>query len=496
MREAAFAISRLAQTNPQHLAVIEDDDVVTFGELHSRATQWARYMCKLGVQPGDRVLFLLRNSIALVEVTIGLMRRGVVQVPVNIMSSQYDLERLCTMTKAKLLITERSFRAVTAGLPIRVLAVEDVQEAVHAQTDEVVINDSDLEQGAHVFFSSGTTGVPKGIVVKRQVVSSSHGEQALSMETCLFLRQLTNRANYQSAMNFLQDGGTLAFVRSSDPDYVMKQVAQHQINLLVAPPSELTEWLKYLEPSARTSVPDCLTRIMSTGAPLTPIMKQRLLAHMPTVRVTEVYGCSEAGMITFMDSEDWEFNLTSCGRPAFFVRVNIMREDGTEASVGEVGEICVASPFLMDGYYENETLTRTAYFGEYYRTGDVGYVDEEGWLYLKGRKQETINRGSMKFQTVEVEAALEEVDPVEAVAVVGLPDGRWGQLPIAFVVLRPDWRMRTDEAQAMIREFAQRRLTQFKIPAHYMVVERLPYNASGKVDKPELVRIWNEQVRA
>jgi fatty-acyl-CoA synthase len=201
------------------------------------------------------------------------------------------------------------------------------------------------------------------------------------------------------------------------------------------------------------------------------------------VTVQQAYGMTEAAPgCTVLDSADAVRKVGSAGRPVFFTDVRVVRPDGTEAAVGEVGEVLVQGPNVMAGYWDDPEQTAAVLVDGWYRTGDAGSLDDEGFLYVRDRYRDMIISGGENVYPAEVESALLELPGVDEAAVIGVPDATWGEVGLALLVASPG----TALDPGAVRTALRGRLAGFKVPRHVRVVDALPKTATGKVRKPDL----------
>jgi acyl-CoA synthetase (AMP-forming)/AMP-acid ligase II len=252
-------------------------------------------------------------------------------------------------------------------------------------------------------------------------------------------------------------------------------------------PTDLYELVKYMELTHK-NVPASLKEVMTTGRALPEELKQKLMLYLPNCDIIDFYGTSEVGAISSISKSEWKMKNKSSGKPEFFVDVIIIDDNRETLEALEVGEICVKSQYTMQGYKFEESLTDQTFIGEYICTGDMGYIDEEGYLFILGRKKEVINRGGFYFYPSELEKNISSIKGVHQATVLPVPNIKWGQVPAAFIVLEES-HQHLDEH--VIREHIKTKLLvtlpSHKIPEYFVFLSELPINLGGKIDHSRLL---------
>jgi acyl-coenzyme A synthetase/AMP-(fatty) acid ligase len=250
----------------------------------------------------------------------------------------------------------------------------------------------------------------------------------------LLLKPLTFRGSMTTACNIIQEGNTIVLARQSTPAVWMHLIERLNIYFVNLGPSDLMRWLDELE-WIGGKFPPSVNHIMTIGEPLTNALKARIKELLPHLRVTDLYGTSEVGGIAMIDDDEWASKDGSCGRPVSFAKVKIADENGKELPVGEVGEVWVKTRYRMREYYQNPKATSETCVGDYVRTGDLGFLDEQSYLYLCGRNHDVIKRSGYRVFPAEVEDVLREVIGVEDAVVIGIQHAVQMQEPVAFISL-------------------------------------------------------------
>ncbi|MGH7287928.1 MAG: class I adenylate-forming enzyme family protein, partial [Myxococcota bacterium] len=358
--------------------------------------------------------------------------------------------------------------AGSAGIPGHAhLGLEDSRED---DVCEPALRESD----PHVlFFTSGSTGRPKGVVLSHRAnwLRSFQGVFRDEPETSVCMFPLFHMAAFTLALAAWQTRGEIALVHSPTPEQLLRAVERRRANRLYAIP---LVWARVLETDTSRFDLSCL-RELDTGTSATPLELVRALKHrFPWTRTRIYYGSTEAGCATTLPDADVLRKPGSVGAAS----------PGVELRLGEAGEICVKSPFLMDGYFDDAEATAAALRDGWYHSGDVGALDAEGYLSIVGRLKDVIRTGGESVSPAEVEAALADAPGVKELAVVGIPDAHWGEVVCAVVVAAPGTAPTLEE----LRAHCEGRLAGFKRPRRLERLDALPRTAAtGQVQRALLV---------
>ncbi|MCD9026474.1 class I adenylate-forming enzyme family protein [Cohnella silvisoli] len=492
MDEVSTSVARWAAKDPERAAVIDEYVTLSYGVLNERANRWVGAFQEAGVTPGDGVLLMLPNRVEFIEVLVATIRADVVPYFMNSNVAYYsakDIIDLAASTNARLLITTRSFMrelALHKEGPFWVWCVEEVDVSKYPNTRAPLTGlGTDI-----VFFTSGTTGTPKGIFVNKSVFNlrlpaNSH---VIEPRHHLLIKPLTFRGSMTTACNILQEGNTVVVARQSNPAKWMELIERHNIFFINLGPSDFMRWLDDLE-SIGAKFPSSVKHIMTIGEPLTSALKSRIKGLPAHLQVTDLYGTSEAGAITMINDHEWAGKDGSCGRPVFFITIRIVDENDRELPAGEVGEVWVKTRYRMREYYGDPAATSETCVGDFVRTGDMGFLDEQGYLYLCGRKHDMIKRSGFRIFPVEVENVLREARGVEDAVVIGIHHPERMQEPIAFIRLSEPLNAESEaKKRREILAFCESRLARYKVPAWVWFVKEIPLNAAGKADRRQLAQ--------
>ncbi len=493
-----LAVRRAAKKWRDRPALAFLDRIWTFQSLDQAADRVAAWLQKdLGLMRGDRLAVYGRNSDAYLLAWLGCVRAGVIHVPVNYALKGPELTYIVNQSGAKTVLCdpglEENINAVRADLKASsygfVFGKEPcvLSAALSAATPEPVdltLSDSDLAQ---IMYTSGTTSHPKGAMM-------SHGAMMAQYQSCICDldyssgdRSLAALPLYHTAqlhafsMPQLMVGAYSRLIEAPAPDEVLRIIEEEKITSFFAPP---TVWISLLRH------PDFDKRDLSTlkniyyGASIMPgPVLAELAERLPQAGLYNVYGQTEiAPVATVLRPEEHAARPNSAGRPVLNVQTRIVDEEMNDMPPGARGEIVHRSAQLLSGYWDKSEATAEAFAGGWFHSGDVGHMDEEGYIYIVDRMKDVINTGGVLVASREVEEALFTHAAVSEVAVIGLPDDKWIEAVKAVVVLRDG----ESATEADLIAHAKANLAPFKVPKSVSFIKALPKNASGKILKREL----------
>jgi fatty-acyl-CoA synthase len=486
-------------------ALVAEGQEWTYDDLAGAARRLAAYLSELGVRPGDPVAIILPNGAHYVIVDLALVLLGAAKVPLNLMLSVDEQAYIVRDSGAQVCVVGPEGTAVVEAVrqqgrqPQAVVTAGEGPgtwaEALaypRLETEPEVAGD-DL---ALIMYTGGTTGRPKGVLHSQRGMASNLLSHVIEMEivaddVLLLTSPLPHSAGFllQAA---LTKGATTYVERGFDVDQVLDRIAKDGASYLFLVPTMI---YRLLDAAAERADLDtsALRTILYGAAPITVDRLQEGLQVFGPVFV-QLYAQSEApNFLTRLRRDDHRLDdgavrLTSCGQSVVMAGVVVRREDGTPCAPGEVGEVTAWSPYTMVGYLNRESETAEAVRDGWLYTGDLGYLDDDGYLFLVDRKKDMIITGGLNVYSTEVEQALATIDGVAEVAVTGVPHPDWGEAVVAFVVpSRPD--LTGDDVRAAAREL----LTTYKRPKDVRMVSALPVTAVGKIDKKELRVQWQAQ---
>ena len=488
------ALRRTARVHRNAVAISFHDRVWRFAEIDAGASRIARHFADLGLLPGDRIAAYARNSDAYLLVWLGCVRGGFVHVPVNYALTGDELAYIVRQSGARMVVVADSLRDNMAGIAAEYIIPIDSIIGIAQDTRIGDCEDPDLHDDslAQIVYTSGTTAAPKGAMMTHkamlaQYYSTIHHFEYKRTDKALAALPLYHTAQMHAfTMPQFLVGAHTRIIEAPVPAQVLELIEREKITSFFAPP---TVWISLLRH------PDFATRDLASmrniyyGASIMPVpVQQELRQRLPGARPYNAYGQTEiAPCATILAPEEHDARPASCGRPVLNVETRVVDPDMNDVPPFTHGEIVHRSPQLLIGYWDKPAETAEAFSGGWFHSGDVGYFDDEGYLYIVDRIRDVINTGGVLVASREVEEVLFTHQAISEVAVVGLPDEKWIEAVTAFVTLRHGH----DVNETDLIAHARQHLAPFKLPKRVIFVDNLPRNTAGKLLKRELRRQYS-----
>ncbi len=492
-----------ATSCPTKDAVIDSDTVVNWKQFGRGTSQIANALHDLGLVHGDRVVVLMTNSYEMIEAMFGTLCGGFCAVPLNCAITDDAVAGMIANSEAKAVIASGEHIGRIEGLRDRLSAevrdhligispaedgwhdYHELRDAADSVAREINFEPSDE---CNIIYSSGTTGMPKGIVHDHSCREAWGSDMAVALRYHSGARTLLNlglfsNISWVAMLATIFAGGTMIVQRRFDIAGCLDLMQREKVTHFVMVPlqfQKVLEFERYDEYDLSS-----LDAYMCCGSPLAVALKQDIVERMPGSFI-ELYGLTE-GLVTILSPEDMLEKIESVGRACPGQFLAVIDEDGNIQPAGEAGEIVGQSRFMMAGYHanveaDNESTWVHPSGARWLRTGDVGKFDDDGFLYLVDRKKDMILSGGQNIYPADIEAAIVEHDAVHEVAVVGVTSKKWGETPLAVVVLAQGCSIETAELTA----WSNSRLGKQQRIAATIFVDELPRNPNGKVLKREL----------
>jgi acyl-CoA synthetase (AMP-forming)/AMP-acid ligase II len=482
MRTIAEMLRWRARRHPSLEAVWYEGKSWTFAAFNDSTSQLAGGLIgKLGLAPGDRVGILDKNSAAYFELFFALDKAGVIAAPINWRLTPHEIKLIIDDIKPKIVVTGPEFKAHAAASGVPTMTFDELPRG-----GEDPRRDVDGAVTAQ-FCTSGTTGLPKGAMLTGWNLlnvgscGALEGQEMRQGGRALVCLPLFHIGGTIWAIWAMQTGSTVVIVREPVPDVLLKTMVEQRVESALLVPTLMLLMTEL--PQSRTADFSALRLISYGTAPISPDLLRRSI-EIFKCRFMQVYGLTETtGPFTALSHEEHVGErLLSCGRPMLGGRVRIVDSEGQELPPGEIGEILYQGENLMVGYWGREEATKQAIRDGWFHTGDAGYVDEEGYLFLKDRLKDMIISGGENVYPAEIEAVLMGHPEILECAVIGVPDPKWGETVKAVVVRRQSATLSEPALIAWSRD----KLAGFKRPSSVDFADALPRNASGKLLKRAL----------
>ncbi len=488
-----------ASRHPDKPAIIFENEVMTFETLDRRSDRMANALRNRGLAVGDRVVLYVGNSLALVEAAVGVWKAGGVVVPASIWLTGAELRFMVEDCRPFAIVfgPDQADAVAEAGVaaPLSVFIGEDapascigVETLAESGADGPPPALEPQPDDAMISYTSGTTGRPKGAIITHanltvQALLTGNAWGFRREDVHLVTTPVAHRTGLSRLMSCMCHGSTVVVLARFEAEAAFAAIARHRVTVFGAVPTVVRRLLDALEPGDDRC--DGVRLLMATGEPFPVALKTRLAERLPNIGLYSFYALTEAGAPASLGPAEQSAHPGSVGRVTPGMEVRTVTPDGDPAATGETGEVQVRSGepgrlVMMRGYYNLPDETRAAFDGDWFRTGDVGYFDDDGFLYLVDRVKDMILTGGFNVYSREVELTLEAHDAVDQAAVVAGPDAEFGECVVAFVTRHGD--AGAEDLIAHCRE----RIAAYKRPKHVIFVDTLPRNANGKVAKNDL----------
>ena len=493
---------------PDRHAIVFDDMRLTFGEIAGRVNRLANGLAELGVGAGDRVAVMQVNCNEHVESYFASAKLDAILVPINFRARAEELTFMLNDSGVKAIILGQRYQDMLRSIKPELTTLEH-QITLEAPGegfvfyDDLLANASDEERFPTadgddvtiIMFTAGTTGTPKGVMLSHNSFTSYilANVEPVDMDTAeknILTVPLHHIAGVQAVMAAIYGGRTLVLQRQFDEEGWMKLVQEEKVNRAMMVPTMLKRLMD--RPAFKDYDLSSLRVITYGAAPMPLEVIKKAIVEFPNTRFINAFGQTEtASTITMLppdahdihegdpDYEQKMKRLGSIGKPLPDVEVRIVDEDGNDVSLGENGEIVARGDRLMKGYWNREEATKETLRGGWLYTGDLGYWDDEGFIFLSGRAKDFLKRGGEMIAPEEVEQIIMSHPSVDEAAIIGIQDIEWGERVRAIVVRKPGAELTAEE----VIEHCRPRMAGFKRPEDVVFIDELPRNPMGKVLK-------------
>ena len=496
-----------AHRSPDKIALHFEGSEISYRQVVEYAQSLGKSFHAGGARHQSRVAVLAKNCLEAVYVYAACHIFGYISTPLNWRLSVPELNGILGDSLPDILVFEEEFTREVEGIRAEQASIQEYvcigdntpawassfTDALNLGGLPAVPYQAEADDIAHLLFTSGTTGKAKGVMRSQRAdyralqsiiapLEFNHGGKTLVMMPMYHIGAL-----FISYAQFLYEG-TVVLLRAADPLAILHAIEKERTEVTFMAPTVIHDVLNVPE-FHRFDVSSMRT-IQYGAAPMTMPLLKEMREKMPSVGFVNTYGATEMSSVTFLyknhhrdvDSALFEKHLSSVGQPYPDVDMRIIDDSGEDCALGEVGEVCVRTPTLMSGYWNNSEATIQAMPNGWYTTGDMGYLDEQSFLYLVDRKKDMIISGGENIYCREVEEALMAHGSLSDAAVIGVPDERWGE-SVRAIVIPKEGEHPTEEA---LISFCQSRIARYKRPKSIIFVSEFPRLPSGKTKKTEL----------
>ena len=495
--------------NPRVVAIEHEHGSLTYGELWRRVQQCANALIALELPAGARVVIFAQNAPEYLETYLALQCAGLVAVPANYRLSGEELLYILENSGADALIVGEEYlhllasirsRISTSDLHVIVYGEPDdgqmaYEHLIGAESDEPCARRATALDPAAIFYTSGTTGFPKGAVLSHLAILSRFSSWGwrfgiTAEDVTLVPGPIFHQSFGSIALVSLCVGARTVLRREFRGEAIADDIKRYGVSWSFLVPNMIGTLLETM--TSDISVGECqrLRGVLSSGSRLPTLLIDAFEQTFPTATLSDAYGWTESGWITYCRHADLIPTNRSLGQASFGCAVAVLDDEGRELPPGEAGQIYASNPVPFLGYHNDPAATSEMRHGPWETGGDVGFVDDEGFLHLLDRKRDTIISGGENIYPAEIERVLIEHPKVADVAVVGVQDRQWGEHPRACIVMRDG----EDISEQEILHFCEGKIASYKHPRSICKLETLPRNSMGKVLRRVLrEKFWDKR---
>lgn len=484
--------ARRADLTPDRPAVQFRGLWYRYADLERRSQQLAAQLRAAGIKAGDRVGLLAGNHLAHLELLLAAPKLGYIYAPFNFRLPPVEQRGLGEYLKPSLMLhdAEHEAEARATGAPLRSLGDYESWLAAAPAFERSGDRPRD-EDPAMILFTGGSTGLPKGALIPYRQLFWNAVNTCFSWGLTESDCAIQATPAFHAAFNvfttpLLHVGGRVVMAENFEPGEFLATIAREKVTLLFLVPTMFQMLADH--PAFESADLSSVRWAISGGAPCPEPLRERYARR--GVRFKQGYGMTEAGVNCFsVDIEQAERRPGTVGKPMLHAQAVIRSEDGSPVPRGEVGELTLHGPHLCLGYYRQPAETAKAIRNGWLWTGDLARQDEDGFFYIVGRSKEMYISGGENVYPIEIEAALYEQPEISECAVLGVPHERWGETGLAAVACRPGQALDAETLRARMKQ----RLAGFKVPGHFLFLPSLPKSGAGKIHKPQIRKIFDQQ---
>lgn len=473
----------------------------TFGEFNSRTNALANYLTKeLGVKIGDRIAVYSKNRTEYVQLFLACVKTGVILVPLNFRLTPRELDILISDAEPNVFFYETEYKEQTQKLQsLKNIPIQkSIDDITNYLTDDLTGTDFTPprlfteDDVVMILYTAGTTGLSKGVMINHRMLFWN------AVNTCLRL-DINSNDHTQSYAPFFHTGGwnvlftpflfhgaSHTILQNFDAELILKLMEEEKTTLLFGVPTML-QMMSDLPYFKKADLSNCRYAIVGGAAMPIPLIN---IWHEKGIPIRQGFGLTEVGPNCFSLHQDHAISKKgSIGFPNFYFETKIVDDDGNDVVTNDVGELWLRSPVVTPGYWRKEKETKESITDGYFHTGDLVRKDEDGFFFVVDRKKNMFISGGENVYPAEIEKYLYTNDSIKEVAVIGVPDDKWGEVGKVFIVLKENISIKEED----IINYCKGNLAKYKIPKYVQFVNEIPKTDAGKINKLKLLEIHNQQ---
>ena len=484
-------LRRNAWKFPVKIAAKDRFREINYADLNRRVNQLAHGLLSIGVKRGDGVALSVGNRIEHLEIIFATAKIGALAIPLDVKWKALELASVvAALEPGFIILQEDCVGEFAKAKELKDLSfVKAISLSADLSYSGLLTGQSSDEPQVHVdeddpfavMLTSGTTGFPKGCLATQRTyvfhcINNAIEKGLGAHDKAILSSPIYFNAGRSFTLGIIYFGGTMILHERFDAEEVLKTIEREKVTYVGAVPVMCERMLHVLE--AKKYDTSSLRCLAITGGKVHPAVLDALQNNL-TPNIYRTYASTDSGQMAISKPNDAASKANSAGRPVWCVDLRIVDDDGMPVKIGAVGEIICQSPLATHGYYKNPDATNASFRAGWFYTGDLGYFDEEGFLFVSGRKKDMVKSGGISIYPLEIESVIYSHPDVLEAAVIGVPDPQWGEALKAVIVLKPGAKLSGEQLQQFCREH----LSSYKVPKSVEFVPSLPHTEVGKVNK-------------